>query len=158
MKSLLPFAAALTLATAAHAADQTAGALTFVHPHAAATRPAQLSDAGYLTIRNNSDQPDYLTGVSAVFADAELHVSKVDANGISSMAPVASLEIPAHGAVDLKPGGNHIMMMGLSRVLKQGTTVPITLTFKNAGKVTVSFMIDGGASGATKMDMTAPAN
>ena len=158
MKSLAAFATALALATAAHAADQTAGALTFVHPHAAATRPAQLSDAGYLTIRNTGDQPDVLTGVSAAFADAQLHVTKVDANGISTMAPVANLEIPAHGTVELKPGGYHIMLMGLNQTLQQGAMVPITLTFKNAGKVTVTFMIDGGAAGAMKMDMTAPSN
>ncbi len=158
MKSLLPFATALALATAAHSADQTVGGLTFVHPHAAATRPAQLSDAGYLTIRNTGDQPDVLTGISAPFADAQLHVTKVDANGISTMAPVASLEVPAHGAVEMKPGGYHIMMMGLSRVLEPGTMVPLTLTFKNAGKVTVPFRIDGGAAGAMKMDMKAPSN
>jgi hypothetical protein len=59
--------------------------------------------------------------------------------------------------VKLAPGGYHVMLMDLTSPLKQGEKLPITLEFEKAGKVTVSFDVEGvaaqgpvGASGGTK--------
>jgi periplasmic copper chaperone A len=38
--------------------------------------------------------------------------------------------VPAGKTVELKPGGYHVMLMGLVAPLKEGETVPVTLTFK----------------------------
>jgi copper(I)-binding protein len=42
--------------------------------------------------------------------------------------------LPAGKAVQLKPGGHHVMLMGVSKALKAGDTVPITLTIEEKGK------------------------
>ena len=54
------------------------------------------------------------------------------------MQPVARLEIPAGGSVELKPGSYHIMLIGLKQDLKAGDTIEITLTFEKAGEVKVT--------------------
>ena len=53
------------------------------------------------------------------------------------MLPVVALEIPAGGSVDLKPGGYHIMLMGLKAPLKKGGMVMLQLKFEHAGLVDV---------------------
>jgi len=58
--------------------------------------------------------------------------------GMMGMRPVARLDIPAGGKVELKPGGYHIMLIELTRELKVGDKVEITLTFEKAGDVKVT--------------------
>ncbi|MEZ5144143.1 MAG: copper chaperone PCu(A)C [Acidimicrobiales bacterium] len=57
--------------------------------------------------------------------------------GAMQMQEVSSIEIPANGKVELKPGGYHIMLIELAAPLKKGETVELTLTFDKADKVTV---------------------
>ena len=65
------------------------------------------------------------------------------------------LTIAPGKTVKLAPSGYHLMLMPLKQPLKQGGTLPITLQFKKAGKVTVSFDIEGigaqGPAGASSM-------
>jgi len=61
------------------------------------------------------------------------------------------LEIPAGGKVEVKPGGYHLMFVGLKRQPKQGEKFSATLTFEKAGSVTVEFAVEG--MGETGMDM-----
>ncbi|MCB1939507.1 MAG: copper chaperone PCu(A)C [Rhodocyclaceae bacterium] len=60
----------------------------------------------------------------------EVHEMAMD-NDVMKMRPVAALDLPAGVAVELKPGGYHIMLMGLSAPLGAGAQVPITLTFEH---------------------------
>jgi copper(I)-binding protein len=53
--------------------------------------------------------------------------------GAMQMRPVSSIEIPAGGKVELKPGGYHVMLLELAAPLQTGQKVPITLTFDQAG-------------------------
>jgi copper(I)-binding protein len=64
---------------------------------------------------------------------AEIHESVVK-DGMATMPAVAALEIPAGGTVELKPGGFHIMLMGLKAPLKKGDMIMLELTFEHAGK------------------------
>ena len=74
---------------------------------------------------------------------AELHEMGVK-DGVMTMRPVAGgLEIPAGGKVALKPGGYHLMFIGLKRQPKQGEKFPATLTFEKAGSVKVEFLVEG---------------
>lgn len=57
------------------------------------------------------------------------------------MEPIARLEIPAGGTVQLAPGGYHIMLIGLTKDLNVGDTVQVTLKFENAGDVTVTAQV-----------------
>jgi copper(I)-binding protein len=68
---------------------------------------------------------------SPVAGVAEVHEMAMD-NNIMKMRAVAGLDLPAGKAVELKPGGYHIMLMDLKTPLKKDTTIPLTLIFKDA--------------------------
>lgn len=98
--------------------------------------------AGYAVISNSGSEADKLTAVaSPVAARVEIHETMV-MNGQAMMHPrPGGLAIPAGGAASLKPGGLHLMMMGLKRPLKAGEHFPMVLTFQKAGKLTVDFVV-----------------
>ena len=55
-----------------------------------------------------------------------------------TMAPVTRLEIPRLGAIEMKPGGYHLMIMNVAKPLKPGEKVTLVFTFVHAGAVTVT--------------------
>ena len=57
--------------------------------------------------------------------------------GMMTMVEVDKVEIPAGGTVEFKPGGYHIMFMELAGTFTAGQTIDLTLTFANAGPITV---------------------
>ena len=56
---------------------------------------------------------------------------------IMRMRPVPGIDVAPGKPVELKPGGLHIMLVGLTRPLQAGESFPLTLTFQNAAPVTV---------------------
>jgi periplasmic copper chaperone A len=62
---------------------------------------------------------------------AQVHEMKM-AGEVMRMRPVAQLELPAGRTVELKPGGYHLMLQDLKRPLAPGSTVPLTLVFRDA--------------------------
>ena len=102
----------------------------------------------YLTIRNTGIADDVLTGITTTVADMPMLHETVVTDGIASMPHVMSVPVPAGGMIALEPGGFHAMLMGLNQTLEKGATFPVTLTFQNAGAVTVDVEILGmGAKG-----------
>ena len=100
---------------------------------------ANATGALYMIIKNNSDKADKLFKVETDAAGmAQIHLSAVDANGVASMNEVDNIAIPAGGTIELKSGGHHVMLMNLKRDLKVGDTVTFTLTFQNAGVLTIA--------------------
>ena len=61
----------------------------------------------------------------------EVHEMKMEGD-VMKMRAITGLDLPAGQAVELKPGGYHVMLMDLKAPLAKGSTVPVTLTFKNA--------------------------
>ncbi len=97
--------------------------------------------AGYARIENAGPVADRLLSVSTPAAgDASVHESS-EKEGMMSMEPVEALTIPPKGAVELKPGSYHIMLMRLPGALAPGGTVPMEFTFERAGKITVDAKI-----------------
>jgi len=95
----------------------------------------------YLTIHNTSEQPDHLEGAkTSVARRAEIHSHKHD-KGVMRMRPILSIEIPAKAMTVLKPGGDHLMLIGLKAPLENGDEFLLTLIFKNAGEVPVTVEI-----------------
>jgi copper(I)-binding protein len=91
------------------------------------------NSAAYMLIRNGGTAADRLVKAeSDVAAAVELHETKME-GGMMKMAPVEGIAIPATGQVELKPGGLHIMLIGLKRELKAGESVKLTLHFEKAG-------------------------
>jgi len=97
------------------------------------TVPAQTASGAFMTLHAQQDAK--LVGVSSPVAAAELHEMKMD-NNVMRMRQISSLDLPKMQDVQLKPGGYHVMLMGLKQQLKAGDTVPITLKIEQNGKVT----------------------
>jgi copper(I)-binding protein len=56
------------------------------------------------------------------------------------------IDLPAKTRVELKPGGVHLMLMQLQAPLAPGKNFPVTLRFRNAGTLNVTFRIDSIAT------------
>ena len=103
----------------------------------ASAMPSAKTGVVYMKLMNQAAAADQLVGIGTqAAASAELHQS-VEENGVIKMLPLVALEIPAGGSVDLKPGGYHIMLMGLKAPLKKGGMVMLQLKFEHAGLVDV---------------------
>ena len=107
-----------------------------------ATAPGMGMTGGYVAITNNSDSDDRLVAVSAEFAKrVEIHEMMHD-NGVMKMRERdGGIEIPAGETVMLKPGGLHIMFMGLGETMVAGEMREITLEFASGHKATVPAMV-----------------
>jgi len=141
-------AVAASLCIAAGAAAQTGG-IEITEAWARATPAGAENGVAYLTIR--SPTADRLTGAATpVAAKAELH-QMIMADGIMKMRQPAALDLPAGHRVTLKPGGLHIMLLGLKEPLRQGQKFPLTLSFDRAGSRVVSVAVaKPGAMGLDK--------
>lgn len=140
----------LFLAVSARAADQQVVDISVTSPWSRATALGAPNGVVYLGIVNHSGVSDRLAEVTSdAAARVQIHQSMDGMPGMMMMEPVKNgVPIPAGQTVTLKPGGLHIMLMGLKRQLKPGDTVPLSLTFDKAGKIDV--LADVGAPGATK--------
>ena len=144
-RRVLAIAACLVVAGAASA--QTSQ-LEVAGAWARATPPKAETGIAYLTIR--SPTADRLLSVSSPVAKkAELNSMEMSGM-VMKMRPLASLDIPAGQPVTLKPGGDHIMLIGLNGPLREGQSFPLTLTFEKAGAREVTVAVEKpGASGPT---------
>jgi copper(I)-binding protein len=89
--------------------------------------------AAYMILRNSGDTADRLVKAESDVAGAvELHKTTMDGS-MMKMAPVENIEIPAKGQAELKPGGFHVMLIGLKRELKAGEKIKLKLQFEKAG-------------------------
>jgi hypothetical protein len=106
--------------------------------------PVSSVTAVYMVIENNGDEDDRLIGVSTDAADgAEIHTTSVDERSVVSMKKSESLNIPSSGVVELKPGGSHIMLIGLEKPLEKGGHVELDLKFEKFGAVKVRAFVTG---------------
>lgn len=147
--------ASLMLAgTAATAHDVKAGDLTIRHPWARATPGGAQVAGAYAVIVNTGTAPDRLLGGSIDAATTfELH-RMASEGGVMTMRPTGPLEIPAGGSLTLEPSGQHIMVSGLKRGLKQGEAIAGTLVFEHAGTVAVRFEVEAVGAKAPAGDGT----
>jgi hypothetical protein len=114
-----------------------------------ATPPTATLAAGYMTVRNTSEDRDRLVSASSPLAGkVETHVTLKDGN-IMRMREVPGYEVPGRGRVELKPGGAHLMLVDIKRPFKAGEKIPLTLRFEKAGEVKVELEVR--ATGATGM-------
>ena len=133
-----------------------AGGLQIGNPWARATPSGASVGAGYLTITNTGKQSDRLVGGTALpAARFEVHATVVE-QGVAKMRPVEGLEIKPGETIELRPGGMHVMFMGLREPLRQGQRVRGTLVFEKAGKIEIEFSVQpvgapapGGRDGHT---------
>jgi copper(I)-binding protein len=95
----------------------------------------------FMRLSNAGATADRLLAVASPAARAvEMHTTIQDGD-VMRMRPVGMIDLPAGGAVQLQPGGLHLMLMGLNRPLNPGETVAVTLTFERAGAITVEIPV-----------------
>ena len=112
----------LALAAALPAAAQ----VTVTDAWARAIVPGQKTTGAFMRLTAKTDAT--LVDVASPAAKiVEIHEMKME-GGVMKMNAVEKLPLPAGKPVDLKPGGYHVMLMDLTRPLKEGDTVPLTLT------------------------------
>src|SRR5258708_20044308 len=144
MNSRRPALAALValLALPALAEDDKLGALEISHPWTRATPPTAEGGGGLLGVANTGTTADRLVDVKSPAADkAEIHEMKMDGNVMRMRELDKGLEIPPGATVELKPGGFHIMFMGLKAPFAKDTKVPLTLVFEKAGSIAVELPV-----------------
>lgn len=142
-------AAALTVATVSAFAQ---AAVKVEQPWARATVPGQPAGGGYFKLTNSGAAADRLLSVSAdVSASVELHSMSMEGD-VMRMRQIDGIDVPAGGSVELKPGGLHVMFIGLKAPLKVGATFPVTLKFAKAGDVKATVEVKDAQAGANVHD------
>ncbi len=132
-----------------------AGPLTITSAWSRETPPAAQASGGFLTVTNEGTSADRLIAAESGIAGAvELHEMSNE-NGVMKMQKVEQgLEIKPGATLTLKPGGYHVMFMGLKDRIKAGGSFPVTLVFEKAGRVPVEFKVEAmGAKDSTKPEM-----
>jgi periplasmic copper chaperone A len=123
--------------------------------YARATPPGLPNSAAFMTIENKTDKNIALTkATSNVSKVAELSMT----DGVMKMYQVPKIDIPANGETALKPGGFHVMLIGLHKPLKEKEKVTITLYFSNGENKTITIpvktvmdgMMEKGSCGSGK--------
>mgnify|MGYP000858746236 CR=1 FL=1 len=134
---LLISAAALLLAGAAQAE------ISVTNPFSRASAPQAKAGAAFMTLTIDAGA-DKLVGASSPVADKVELQTHLMQDGVARMRPVeGGVPVTAGTPTELKPGGLHIMLIGLKSPLKQGETFPLTLTFEKAGQVAVTVSVQG---------------
>ncbi len=112
---------------------------------ARATVKGQMGTGAFMTI-TAKEKLTLVGGSSPVAGVTKVHEMKM-VDGVMKMAELkGGLELPAGKAVELKPGGYHVMLMDLKQPLEKDSTVPLTLVFKDAKGV------------ESKLDLKLPVN
>jgi copper(I)-binding protein len=123
-------------------------AVTISDAYTRATAPGQQVAGGFLKIQNKGNAPDQLISASSPAAgEVQLHEMSMEGN-VMKMRQVKDIAVPAGGAVELKPGGLHLMFMNIKAPLTAGESIPVKLKFAKAGEVEVKMPVN--AMGAMK--------
>lgn len=133
---------ALTLASLAAAAHSyKIGPIGIDHPQARPTVVGQPVGGAYMKIVNKGAADRLLSATTAVAAAVQMHTMAMDGD-VMTMREVDAVDLPAGQTVEFKPGGFHLMLMGLKAPLKNGDKFPMTLKFEKAGKVEVMVHVE----------------
>lgn len=142
---LFPAAAALALMLAAPALAQEHPEGLHIHDvYARSNGAVGGSGAVFFMIHNNTETDDRLIAVATDVAQkAELHTHVESADGVMQMVQIeGGIALPSGEMHELARGGDHIMLMGLTRALKDGDQFSLTLTFEKAGAVQIEATVD----------------
>jgi copper(I)-binding protein len=142
MKRFAIIAGALALASVAIPAKaQNAapgGPIAIEDAWARATPGGATTAAIYLTLANHGDAEDRLIACATPVArEVQIHAMTVEGDIMRMGAVSGGILLPPHRTVALKPGGYHLMLIGVKAPLKAGATVALTLRFARAGAITV---------------------
>jgi copper(I)-binding protein len=135
----------------AYAQNAKVGSVQIESAYTRATVPGQMAAGGFMKIENKGAADQLLSASSPVAGEVQLHEMSMDGQ-VMKMRQVKDIPVPAGGAVELKPGGLHLMFMNIKAPLTAGETVPVKLKFSKAGEVEVKMPVNpmGAHGGAMK--------
>jgi periplasmic copper chaperone A len=113
---------------------------TVQEPWARPTVEGQAGGGGFLRIVGGNANDRLVSASAGISRSVELHSMAMEGD-VMRMRQVDSIDIPAGQTVELKPGGLHIMFIGLKQTLKNGSRFPLTLRFEKAGEVKVEMRV-----------------
>ena len=122
--SLFSLAAMMSLPSLAQAD------VTVSDPWVRATVPGQQATGAFMVLQA-TEAAQLLGASSTLTKQVEVHEMAME-NDVMRMRQVEKIELPAGKAVELKPGGYHIMLLGLDKQVEEGSSVDITLRIQNA--------------------------
>lgn len=129
-----------------------AGDITVSNPYAREVPPGAPASASFMGLKNSSGQAIKLVKATSGAAKAvELHTHTND-NGVMRMRQVAFFKIPANGQNELKPGGDHIMLINPLKPLKAGQTVSVQLQFEDGSTKQVDMPVKSVMQDMGKMN------
>ena len=134
----------------AYAQNAKVGSLQIENAYTRSTVPGQMAAGGFMKIENKGGVDLLVSASSPVAGEVQLHEMAMEGN-VMKMRQVKDIPVPAGGAVELKPGGMHLMFMNIKAPLTAGETVPVKLKFAKAGEVEVKMPVNAmGNPGAMK--------
>lgn len=144
------------LPTAGLAHDYSQGPVSVDHPWSRPTPPGTPMGVGYLSISNDGSNDITLMQASTPRAESvSIHETSMY-NGVMRMQPVkGGLAIPAGTTVELKPHSFHLMLEKLTSPLREGESIPLTLSFEGAEAMQIELTVeplDGKVMGSQGMD------
>jgi periplasmic copper chaperone A len=97
----------------------------------------------FATLVNESGNPArVVAGSSPVAAHVEFHLHAMNGS-VMTMQELDAIEVKPGKTEVLKPGGLHIMLVGLTRQLKQGENFPLTLKLADGQSISVEVRVLG---------------
>ena len=119
--------------------------------YARASIPNVPNSAAFFVIKNNSDKDIAITSANSDVAEKnELH-THIKENKMMKMMKIEKLVVPAKSSLELKSGGDHVMLMGLKKELKVGDEISLELSFSDGDKKSIKVPVKDLASTMHKM-------
>ena len=119
--------------------------------YARASIPNVPNSAAFFVIKNNSDKDIAITSANSDIAEKnELH-THIKENKMMKMIKIEKLVVPAKSSLELKSGGDHVMLMGLKKELKAGDEINLELSFSDGDKKSIKVPVKDLASTMHKM-------
>src|SRR5688500_13721160 len=144
----------LLLAASAQAHDFSAGNMTIDHPWSRPTATGMPMGVAYFTLTNRGNTEDALTTAETpVAARVEFHQTQL-IDGMARMRPLTQILIAPGRTLKVEPNGIHIMLVELTRALEAGESIPMTLTFRVAGKVQIQIKVESRDVAGLENEMT----
>ena len=119
--------------------------------YARASIPNVPNSAAFFVIKNKSDKDIAITGANSDIAEKnELH-THIKENKMMKMMKIEKLVVPAKSSLELKSGGDHVMLIGLKKELKAGDEISLELSFSDGDKKSIKVPVKDLASTMHKM-------
>ena len=119
--------------------------------YARASIPNVPNSAAFFVIKNNSDKDIAITSANSDIAEKnELH-THIKENKMMKMMKIEKLVVPAKSSLELKSGGDHVMLIGLKKELKAGDEISLELSFSDGDKKSIKVPVKDLASTIHKM-------